>query len=219
MSNCLPTAPTPPPPISTFLKCESNKSNLKTLVNKKPLLEECLWAIEYPELQKACFLARICTDKPPVKCSFYNIASILQVGPTCGLTALSMLLGGIPPAEQLLHEAQQKHFTNNGEMFSAHNLYELICDNLPMINNNNINNNNNNNNISQLNCKNANGIDIEQSQEYSSATTTAKHNNVIECQMHEGRLNCVKVTECLQQGACIFVPYPFFIKEKRIRYS
>ncbi|XP_065365326.1 actin maturation protease [Calliphora vicina] len=199
MSNSLPAAPTPPPPSPTFMKCE-NKAISMAVINKKPFLEECLWALEYPELQKACFLARICADRPPVKCEFYNIASILQVGPTCGLTALSMLLGGIPPADQLLQEAQQKHFTNNGEMFSANNLYELICDNIPMINNNN---NNDNNNFSQPNTINANGTEAKNPQK----NKTTKHNNVIECQMHQGRLNCAKVRESLQQGACIFVPY------------
>lgn len=190
MSNSLPTAPSPP-------------STSKPIGNKKPLIEECLWASEYPELQMACFLARICANKPPVKCEFNNIGSILQVGPTCGLTALSMFLGGVPPAEQLLQDAQQKHFTNNGEMFSAHNLYELICDNIPMINNNN--NHNNNNNISQPNTFNANGTDTEKTKE----NKKTQHNNVIECQIHEGLLNCAKVKESLQQGACIFVPYPF----------
>ncbi|XP_037814925.1 UPF0692 protein CG33108 [Lucilia sericata] len=203
MSNSLPAAPTPPPSLSpTLIKCKNNKMFSTMAIAKKPLLEECLWAIDYPELQKACFLARICSDKPPVKCEFYNIASILQVGPTCGLTALSMLLGGIPPAEQLLQEAQQKHFTNNGEMFSAHNLYQLICDNIPMINNNN--NPHNNNNYCQSNTLNANDID---NNKLLKNNTTKHNNNVIECQMHEGRLNCAKVRESLQQGACMFVPY------------
>ncbi|KNC25068.1 hypothetical protein FF38_11830 [Lucilia cuprina] len=202
MSNSLPAAPTPPPSLSlTLIKCKSNKMFPTMSMAKKPLLEECLWAIDYPELQKACFLARICSDRPPVKCEFYNIASILQVGPTCGLTALSMLLGGIPPAEQLLQEAQQKHFTNNGEMFSAHNLYQLICDNIPMINNNN--NPHNNNNYCQSNTLNANDID---NNILLKNTTTKHNNNVIECQMHEGRLNCAKVRDSLQQGACMFVP-------------
>lgn len=203
MSNLLPNAPIPPPP--TILPLPQNweviKQATSTALNKKPQLEECLWALDYPELQKACFLARICADIPPVKCEFHNIGSILQVGPTCGLTALSMLLGGIPPADQLLSDAKKKHFTNNGEMFSAHNLYELICDNLATFKSDHNNNNNNN--------ANANGTDTDQLKKQTTSTTSkVKHSNVIECQMHEGRLNCAKVRENLQQGACIFVPYP-----------
>ncbi|KAM7364134.1 actin maturation protease isoform 2-T2 [Cochliomyia hominivorax] len=113
-----------------------------------------------------------------------------------------MLLDGIPPAHKLLQEAQQKHFTFNGEMFSARNLFQLICDNLTIINNNNNIIYVNNNNFSQPNNKIVNDKETQKTQE----CTKAKH-NVIECQMHEGRLNCAKVIESLQHGACIFVPY------------
>lgn len=188
MSNFLPSTRQQAPSVKCF----------KEATNKTLLIEECMWAVEYPELQKACFLARICAKKPPVKCKFYNIGSILQVGPTCGLTALRMLLGGMPPAEQLLHEAQEKHFTYNGEMFSAYNLYKLVCDNLPMINNNNIN---------QTHYINANGAANYKQQTTNAAALQA---DVIECQMHEGLLNCAKVKENLEHGACIFVPYPFY---------
>ncbi|KAI9584257.1 UPF0692 protein CG33108 [Glossina fuscipes] len=149
----------------------------------KSRIEECLWALDYPELQKACFLARICQVKPPLHCRFCNVLSILQSGPTCGITALSMLLNGSPTIAELLEDAQRKQFTNNGEMFSARNLFQLICDNLPFCNAvTNANNIKAKYNCSDRNCK-------------------------IECEMHEGRLNCAKVKETICQGACIFVPY------------
>ncbi|XP_075148175.1 actin maturation protease [Haematobia irritans] len=193
MSNTIPPPPTPP----NILKCANNS----IVRQQTPQLEECLWALDQPELQKACFLARICTWKKPKVCAFHNIESILQVGPTCGLTAISMLLGGMMSPSVLLNEAQQRHYTYNGEMFSAKNLYQLICDYLPIINNNN--NNNNTSDGTLLLTNSDNGTDTEDCK----AIKHHQHQTPIECQIHEGRLNCAKVKEALLQGACIFVPY------------
>lgn len=55
----------------------------------------------------------------------------IQVGPTCGLTALSILLGGKPTAAQLLEDAIAQEFTINGELFSAQYLFELTRKHLP----------------------------------------------------------------------------------------
>lgn len=198
----LPIAPPPPTP-PNVLRCANNTSTNTVKTNhQKPQLEECLWALDHPDLQKACFLARICTIKRPKSCSYYNIASILQVGPTCGLTAVSMMLG-IPPYT-LLQEAQQRQFTYNGEMFSAFNLYQLICDYLPVFNNNG---GSGEGCIDDQQCKgNANGTTDNKCTNHRICAT---HHKTIECQMFEGRLNCAKVKEALRNGACIFVPYPF----------
>ncbi|XP_005182979.2 actin maturation protease [Musca domestica] len=209
MSQTIATAPPPAPPNLLQL---ADKTNSHTPQRQKPQLEECLWAVDHPELQKACFLARICTTRRPKSCTYYNVNSILQVGPTCGLTAVSMLLGGVLPPTVLLQEAKERHYTYNGEMFSAYNLFQLICDYLPIINDDN--NNNNTIDDNSLPCKlNANDTDSRQNTTAATTTTTtpqqqtAVHQRPIECQMHEGRLNCAKVRDALRQGACLFVPY------------
>lgn len=89
-------------------------------------LTECKWATAYPEIQKACFLARVCSILSPKSCRLKNVSPILQEGPTCGLTAISMLLDGHPTAEHLLQLARDRKYTRNGEMFSADNLFELL---------------------------------------------------------------------------------------------
>uniref|UniRef100_A0A1I8Q9J1 Actin maturation protease n=1 Tax=Stomoxys calcitrans TaxID=35570 RepID=A0A1I8Q9J1_STOCA len=197
MSN---TAIPPPPAPPNVFRC-ANKSTTR---QGTPLLEGCLWSIDHPELQKACFLARICALKKPKSCAFNNIDSILQVGPTCGLTAVSMLFGGrlLPPCV-VLKEAKERNYTYNGEMFSARNLYQLICDYMPLISNNNNNNNNNEiNGDQQLLQQCANGIEMN-----GCGKERKPQQTPIECQIHEGRLNCAKVREALQQGACVFVAY------------
>lgn len=147
-------------------------------------LDECLWALHYPDLQKACFLARVCEQQPPQQCRFHSIIkSLLQVGPTCGLTALSMLLDGVPSPEELLRLARKRGYTYQGEMFSAFNLYRLICDNVPIKHSNIVN---------------------EDKQIHPRSKVLP-----FDCQMHEGRLDCDKVKTYLLQGACLFVPYPF----------
>lgn len=57
-----------------------------------------------------------------------NVCFIL--GPTCGLCALSMLYCGYPTADELLQKAIQLKYSNNGEMFSAHWLLQLLKDNM-----------------------------------------------------------------------------------------
>lgn len=89
-------------------------------------LAECKWATAYPEIQKACFLARVCSILSPKSCRLKNFTPILQEGPTCGLTAVSMLLNGHPTIDELLQMARDRKYTRNGEMFSADNLFELL---------------------------------------------------------------------------------------------
>lgn len=113
------TAPLPPelpaPPTSAMFAAR-----------KTVELTECKWATAYPEIQKACFLARVCSILSPKSCRLKNFTPILQEGPTCGLTAISMLLDGHPTADELLQLARDRKYTRNGEMFSADNLFELL---------------------------------------------------------------------------------------------
>lgn len=113
------TAPLPPelPAMSTSAMFTARKS---------VELTECKWATAYPEIQKACFLARVCSILSPKSCRLKNFTPILQEGPTCGLTAISMLLDGHPTAYDLLQMARDRKYTRNGEMFSADNLFDLL---------------------------------------------------------------------------------------------
>lgn len=119
-------SPIPPPPLPTI------KNNLIT--SSKPLkvlsFDECKWAVKYPDVQRACFFSKICPVLPPKQCKFTKIEPILQIGPCCGIVALSMLFNGKISVEKLLNEAQENGFTKNGEMFSADFMFELLDRNL-----------------------------------------------------------------------------------------
>uniref|UniRef100_U5EX61 Actin maturation protease n=1 Tax=Corethrella appendiculata TaxID=1370023 RepID=U5EX61_9DIPT len=113
---------------------ESNKENIQSndidesyaLLNRKFYSRECDWALKYPDIQKACYLAKVCLYKAPTELRLSVIEPILQVGPTCGLTALSMLFEGEPTAGLLLDEVKKLGYSNNGEMFSTQQMSELL---------------------------------------------------------------------------------------------
>ncbi|XP_050332490.1 UPF0692 protein CG33108 [Bactrocera neohumeralis] len=157
---------------------------------KQQQLPTCIWALEYPELQKACFLARVCEDSAPLHCQLHKVTTILQEGPTCGLTALSMLLNGAPNPRELLQIARKLHYTNNGEMFSAQNLFQLIRDTL----------------IS-ANTSVAEVIKTTKAATNNTSANERQTRAVAHCELHQGPLDCVKVRSALEAGACIFVPY------------
>ncbi|XP_068153500.1 actin maturation protease [Drosophila tropicalis] len=122
-----PPPPAPPPPgtiIGLRIPPEQQGEQHHALVIQMPN-DECAWALGYPNIQKGCFLGRVCQYAQPKQCQYYEIGSLLQVGPTCGLTALSMMLNGEPTPEDLLADARKNEYTLNGEMFSAQYLYEL----------------------------------------------------------------------------------------------
>ncbi|XP_060645439.1 actin maturation protease [Drosophila nasuta] len=125
MSQGISITPPPPPPIPPTNSVHTSAGTNASVVKLQLANNEYSWALDHPEVQKGCFLSRVCQHAPPKECQYYNIASILQNGPTCGLTALSMLLNGQPTAGELLTEAVKQHYTINGEMFSAQYLYEL----------------------------------------------------------------------------------------------
>uniref|UniRef100_A0A182HJH2 Actin maturation protease n=1 Tax=Anopheles arabiensis TaxID=7173 RepID=A0A182HJH2_ANOAR len=124
----------PPPPAKTPLSelnldVLNNSSNrISKPANHPAILSsgECAWATQYPEIQKACFLNRVCQYAPPRELRVQNVEPILQNGPTCGLTALSMIFDGAPSATALLEQAVTRGYSNNGEMFSARQLNELF---------------------------------------------------------------------------------------------
>lgn len=126
------TPPAPPQNQSFFaLKLDTSKTapqNASAVAKRKIELPECKWAVTYPEVQRAFYFANVCTVTAPIYCKYYDIKPITQVGPTCGLTALSMIFDGIPSAEELLIYAKNRNYTNNGEMFSAENLLCIFLD-------------------------------------------------------------------------------------------
>ena len=122
----------PPPPFHPFLTGNtqflrnSNNSN-----NNNLELTFCTWA-QNPEVQRSCFFAGICINNPPKECVYLKVEPILQVGPTCGLVAASMLMQGKPSAGELLQQAIDLDYSNNGEMFSAKWLLTILNQNLPV---------------------------------------------------------------------------------------
>lgn len=67
--------PPPPPPglaINATTKPFSQRKQLH--------LNECKWASGYPEIQKACYLARVSSIISPKSCRYKNIQPILQEG-------------------------------------------------------------------------------------------------------------------------------------------
>ncbi|KAM8707233.1 hypothetical protein ACLKA7_011344 [Drosophila subpalustris] len=124
MSQAASVVPPPPPPPRT-VSCHLTAGEHGNVAKMQLPIDEYKWAADHAELQRGCFLSRVCQNAQPKACQYYDIASLLQVGPTCGLTALSMLLNGQPTAAELLENAAVQKYTINGEMFSAQYLYEL----------------------------------------------------------------------------------------------
>lgn len=115
--------PLPPPTLVDF----SHKKHIRSSDTKRTVFDRnCDWAIEHADVQQASRLAQVCLASQP---KYYrikqNIQSVIQDGPTCGLTALTMLAGGQPPASDILALARRKNYSNHGEMFSAKNMCEL----------------------------------------------------------------------------------------------
>lgn len=97
-------------------------------INNQTIWDECLWARPYPDLQKSCYLARVCQYAAPKECSYYDTPAIIQTGPTCGLVATSILCNGDPDLKQLLALAKERQFTNHGEMCSTGQLQALLSE-------------------------------------------------------------------------------------------
>lgn len=127
MSGALP----PPPPLPPQATPMSPRSAPTKKQFDMPYENENLWARDFPEIQRACYFSNSKISSIPKSCAFYEIPSILQIGPTCGFTAVSMMLLGSPPPHEILETAKSRKFTNFGEMFSSENLQEIIQDVAP----------------------------------------------------------------------------------------
>ncbi|XP_053613718.1 actin maturation protease [Plodia interpunctella] len=117
-----PVPPPPPPPI-----LEESKSPKKSASDQEaPVrhLDVCQWASDH-QLWEACAKYRVCLDKEPFRYKYKHFESKIQVGPTCGLVALSMLFNDEITPDKLLNIAKTEGYTNNGEMFSCKNMMKL----------------------------------------------------------------------------------------------
>nr|XP_021194925.2 LOW QUALITY PROTEIN: UPF0692 protein CG33108 [Helicoverpa armigera] len=116
----------PPPPPPKLPDIISSTKVTKSEVSKPNYDPGVLtWAATQPELMEACSKNRICWEKPPFKYKYREFASISQIGPTCGLVALSMLVDGEASPDELLSIAKLEGFTSNGEMFSCKQMVKL----------------------------------------------------------------------------------------------
>lgn len=121
----VPPAPPPPPPPALpdlLSPSKSPKTNESSYCNS----EICEWASEHPQLQEACAKNNLCLHDTPFRYRYKEFESILQVGPTCGLVALSMLVNGEVAADEILNITKLEGFTHNGEMFSCKYMSKLV---------------------------------------------------------------------------------------------
>lgn len=122
----VPPPPPPPQPSSTLIQ-NSVTSNL--ISNTSQLLELdpelCAWASSDPELRIACIFGQVCTNKPPYRIKYTKFEPITQVGPTCGLVALSMVINGKVEPGDILNISKSEGYSSNGEMFSCNNMAKL----------------------------------------------------------------------------------------------
>lgn len=135
-----PPPPPPPPPLHPQTSLVNVKSSdLKTVSTNNVFVHfnSCQWAAHYPELREACTKNNLFLEKEPFKYKYKYIESVLQVGPTCGLVALSMLVDSKVTANEMLNVAKLSGYTGNGEMCSCKNMAKLVKEvfNLAGINN------------------------------------------------------------------------------------
>lgn len=123
-----PPPPPPPPQPPQPLRLDSPpKCPPTSYANRSPFpyLDICNWDTIYPQLWEACAKFNVCVDEAPYKYRYRPFESIIQVGPTCGLAALSMLINGEVTPDEILTIARHEGFTCQGEMFSCKNLANL----------------------------------------------------------------------------------------------
>ncbi|XP_045502774.1 UPF0692 protein CG33108 [Colias croceus] len=120
----IPPAPPPPPPSTLNLRTNSPPKTLdNSFLEKFP--DVCEWATSDYQLWDACWKNNICLHQPPFQYSYKHYDSIMQVGPTCGLVALSMILKGKVTSDELLNITKAEGYSNNGEMFSCQDMAKL----------------------------------------------------------------------------------------------
>ncbi|XP_026491013.2 actin maturation protease [Vanessa tameamea] len=117
-----PAPPPPPPPLPVSSSSPPKLSDFSPTFSYSDI---CEWAAYEPQLWEVCAKNDICLHEAPFQYKYKNFESIMQIGPTCGLVALSMLLNGEVTPEELLNITKMKGYSNNGEMFSCKDMAKL----------------------------------------------------------------------------------------------
>lgn len=117
--------PPPPPPLPALPDVSTPPKVPSANHVMDELGDACAWASEHRELREACIKSKICQNSPPFTYKYKYFESISQIGPTCGLVALSMLVNGAVKPDELLSIAKFKGYTSNGEMFSCKQMVKL----------------------------------------------------------------------------------------------
>lgn len=115
----------PPPPLPALPGVSPPAKVPSSNVIMDEIGDTCAWASEHHELREACIKSNICHDRAPFSYKYRYFESIPQIGPTCGLVALSMLVNGKATPDELLSIAKSKGYTSNGEMFSCKQMDKL----------------------------------------------------------------------------------------------
>lgn len=120
-----PPPPQPPQPQTVLpdVVTSDKTNNTSKLLELNPDL--CAWASSDPELRRACILGQVCTNQAPFRIKYTSFEPITQIGPTCGLVALSMVIDGKIEPEQILNISKSEGYSGNGEMFSCKNMAKL----------------------------------------------------------------------------------------------
>lgn len=123
----------PPPPLPTFNTVITGFVEREKIGTAKKILPvintsnlACPWSSKYPELQQTCQRYAFCINNQPFNYTYKHFESLLQVGPTCGLVAISMLLQKKISALELLERAREQKYSNNGELFSVRSAHSLL---------------------------------------------------------------------------------------------
>ncbi|KOB65690.1 UPF0692 protein [Operophtera brumata] len=123
-----PAPPPPPPPLPSSNRIQDSVTADQFTVTSKLIELEpdlCSWTSSDPELRRACIFESVCTDKPPYRIKYTKFTPITQVGPTCGLVALSMVINGKIAPDKILDISKSEGYSSNGEMFSCKNMAKL----------------------------------------------------------------------------------------------
>lgn len=70
-------------------------------VEQQVIWDECLWAQPFPDLHKACYLARISQFSKPRECKYFKVDGIIQEGELKGVRTVQVdvvvqdVLGGL----------------------------------------------------------------------------------------------------------------------------
>ncbi|XP_034833815.1 actin maturation protease [Maniola hyperantus] len=119
------TTPPSPPPLPS--PCPPSTHSPKSCDNSPTFIysDVCEWASHEPQLWEVCAKNSLCLHEAPFQYKYKHFESIMQIGPTCGLVALSMLLNGEVSPDELLNITKMEGYSNNGEMFSCKHMGQL----------------------------------------------------------------------------------------------